>query len=814
MAKGNMLNGTVKGRIGNAVYYVKQGEQNIVKYNKEVANPRTGRQMYQRARFSNAGRFFTHGRQNYFKFAFEGKKISQSDFNAFIKANISRSVLISRSALQLGGYPAIGKFIMSQGSLQPVQCRVVNDYWQAAFDIAMPEGGINTIGKLSRALISTGNYKQGDILTFVFIWTSGSAYIPSAQPMGTANTTWHLKQFILNTTDSTPLSNYEMRAVSRVWDNTPLLTLTDLEDSQILGTSYSGFCCVHSRNTRSGLKVSTQELALGESMEEAYEYAQTSEYIDSVIADWQSTGNITYSPDAILKGSLSYSASPVTGITLAEVAGSQWQLSGNTFYTEEEIYPFNLLTPAAIMGVGVVPGMFQADNINGDAAAYVSFVQAAPNQVDVHIDSTSLPARVYAVRIYMMKVEQRIPICNIVWTSVTGEMEIEPFRLDTENWSINGNTLSLNTPYDSTGERFVIGFDSPDELSAENFSAEKTSGGDGTSMRFAVVDDEIHGAINVLSNTAGTYSYNVYYTHDGNKQLVAIVNFEVAPTSVAVADNERTIAYDSQDSKEESFFINPRPQLQVGDTLQVNFKLKAVGAVNSWECSFRSQQYTAGATNLYAQEVGQNVFEQGWLRYEANTHCYVSNGYLNNITFDLFNTTSTNDEYILTIQNVTIQHADGSSTHFDMSSDAPSKIVDFKSLQVGDVTFINQPFVVDYGSVASPQGMSKVAKGGILEITRYSTYLEYTEMYQSIFQNVRAVVTQGSESREFEGDRAVEIISLLSSEEYAEQFEDNTHRGIAIDCNRSWIQIGSPVNVKFYVYNTLLLFDFTITFTS
>lgn len=442
MAKGNMLNGTVKGRIGNAVYYVKQGEQNIVKYNKEIANPRTGRQMYQRARFSNAGRFFTRGRQNYFKFAFEGKKKSQSDFNAFMAYNINRSVLISRSALQLEGYPAIGKFIMSQGSLQPVQCRVVNDYWQAAFDVAMPEGSITTIGQLSRLLISTGNYEQGDILTFVYIWTTGSAYIPSAQPMGTASTTWHLKQFILNPADSTPLSNYEMRAVSRVWGEQNMLTLTDLEDSQILASSYSGFCCVHSRNTRSGLKVSTQELALGDSMQEAYEYAQTSEYIDSVIADWQSTGNITYSPDAILKGSLSYSASPVTGITLAEVPTSQWQLSGNTFYTDEEIYPFNLLTPAAIMGVGVVPGMFQADNISGDAAAYVSFVQAATNQVDVHIDSTTLPAGNYEVRIYMLQGEQRIPICRIKWTSVTEE----PVATITTNPVIsNATTIDFTT---------------------------------------------------------------------------------------------------------------------------------------------------------------------------------------------------------------------------------------------------------------------------------------------------------------------------------------------------------------------------------
>lgn len=553
MAKGNMLNGTVKGRIGGAVYYVKQGEQNIVKYNKEIANPRTGRQMYQRARFSNAGRFFTRGRQNYFKFAFEGKKQSQSDFNAFMAHNINRSVLISNSALQLEGYPAIGKFVMSQGSLQPVQNRVVNDYWQAAFGVAMPEGSITTIGQLSRLLINTGNYELGDILTFVFIWTSGSAYIPSAQPMGTANTTWHLKQFILNPTDSTPLSNYEMRAVSRAWGDQNLLTLTDLEDSQILATSYSGFCCVHSRNTSSGLKVSTQELALGESMEEAYEYAQTSEYIDSVIADWQSTGNITYSPDAILKGSLSYSASPVTGITLAEVPTSQWQLSGNLFFTDEEIYPFALLTPAAIMGVGVVPGMFQADNIKGDAAAYVSFVQSATNQVDVHIDSTSLPSGDYEVRIYMMKGEQRIPICRIKWTSIQG-------------------------------------------------------------------------------------------------------------IEVSVKDNGRTIELHSLESSEENFDITPAVDVLAGDVIHVDFHLKVVGAVNSWDCTCNTVAWDGSTEELAIEQAGSNMIPQGWLKYGDNSYADIVNGKFTYPQIDFKNPTETTGSYIATITAMRIVHANGTTT--------------------------------------------------------------------------------------------------------------------------------------------------------
>ena len=106
MAKGNIFMGTLKGRIGDQVLYVSKGEQNVIKYQKHVANPQSNGQMYQRARFSNAGRFFTRGRQAFFKFAFEGKKKGTSDFNAFMKSNINRSVLISKSALQVAGYPA------------------------------------------------------------------------------------------------------------------------------------------------------------------------------------------------------------------------------------------------------------------------------------------------------------------------------------------------------------------------------------------------------------------------------------------------------------------------------------------------------------------------------------------------------------------------------------------------------------------------------------------------------------------------------------------------------------------------------------
>lgn len=331
MAKGNPFMGTINGRIGDNVLYVSKGEQNIIKYQKNVTNPQSNGQMYQRARFSNAGRFFTRGRKAFFKFAFESKKGSQSDFNAFMKANINRSVLISKSALQLEGYPAIGKFIMSQGSLAVVNCRIVNDYWQAHFNIEAPSTMPQSVGDLSKLLIDTNNYQQGDILTFVFLNTSGGGLLPQVKPTGSYNTDWTIKQFRVNVADQTPLSSYEMRAASRSWDGKNYMTLTDLEDSQLLTSAYGGFVCVHSRNTTQGLKVSTQELAVGESMQDAIDIAMTDEYVYQVIENWRETDQVQVAPDAMLKGSISWQPSQVEDIELIAIPASQFALENGFF---------------------------------------------------------------------------------------------------------------------------------------------------------------------------------------------------------------------------------------------------------------------------------------------------------------------------------------------------------------------------------------------------------------------------------------------------------------------------------------------------
>ena len=304
MAKGNMLLGYSRGSVGDVTFSRLKGQQVARARNRKPANPQTNKQMYQRALFADVVKFFTRGNKNFYRFAFESKKASESDYNAFMRENVKRGVVISPAAFALYGYPALGNFIMAKGSLQPTVNRVVNDYWQTHFGVAVPESMPTTVGGLSSLLIATGQYMAGDILTFVYITTTYSGSLPSVSPEGEPVTTWDIEQFILDESDSTTLSTFGMRAVSRTWDDTAYLTLTDLEDSQKLGSAYSGFVCVHSRNATTGTKVSTQELMLGESAVEAIEDARQSAYINAVIAAWKTTDVTAVRSEAILQGSL------------------------------------------------------------------------------------------------------------------------------------------------------------------------------------------------------------------------------------------------------------------------------------------------------------------------------------------------------------------------------------------------------------------------------------------------------------------------------------------------------------------------------
>lgn len=121
MSKGNMLMGYARGAVGDLVFSRVKGNQVTKARNRQPSNPKTSKQVYQRAKFINAVRFYQRGVQNLFKFAYEDKTAQESDFNAFMRHNTARAVPVGKNASAETIYPAISNWITSFGSLNGPQ---------------------------------------------------------------------------------------------------------------------------------------------------------------------------------------------------------------------------------------------------------------------------------------------------------------------------------------------------------------------------------------------------------------------------------------------------------------------------------------------------------------------------------------------------------------------------------------------------------------------------------------------------------------------------------------------------------------------
>lgn len=297
MSKGNMLLGYARGKVGSMVFSRANGEQITRAYNGVPTNNRTVSQMLQRTMFITANKFFTRGNQNFFKFSFEDKRQNESDFNAFMRNNIKNASMISQYAFDEATYPALGRFLLTKGSLYGIPLEYREE--TGCFNIIITNDvTYGTIGSFSSSLIEEYQLQKGDIFTAVMISAEGSntANTPSILPLRRGIVRWTIKQFTIDPDNNSPLQNYfgdtiiinTERPVSRY-------ALRFGNDSENIQAA----CVTISRNTRRGVKVSTSQLVFNKQAINAFNASQTPEYKQDVINSWDAT------PESILEGSQS-----------------------------------------------------------------------------------------------------------------------------------------------------------------------------------------------------------------------------------------------------------------------------------------------------------------------------------------------------------------------------------------------------------------------------------------------------------------------------------------------------------------------------
>lgn len=305
MAKGNMFIGNGSGKVGNLVVATRAGEQITRVYQPRVANPKSYSQMVQRAKFANAVKFYKKAVQNFFKFAYEDKKKSESDYNAFMRHNVMNSTLLVKGNVDDAYFPALGRWQMSSGSLPNPFKIEKNNVGGFVFS---NDGFIDfrpTIGQISSTLIGQG-FNAGDIITFVLITspvTSLDFDLSNLYDSGLKQPEWLIVQFVVDTKDNRSISQANfvgsrvgglagfegnsMIAIGGViaWDG-------DFDDKM------AATCCIVTRKTGSGVMATNTTLFGNAIFNKMLSDAEGTDYENEVLVSWGAKEG------AILKGSI------------------------------------------------------------------------------------------------------------------------------------------------------------------------------------------------------------------------------------------------------------------------------------------------------------------------------------------------------------------------------------------------------------------------------------------------------------------------------------------------------------------------------
>lgn len=316
MAKGNPLMSQMRGKVGDLVFTRLAGEQVTRSRNRNPKNPRTIKQMAQRAALATAVEFYTRGVKNLFKFAFENKRPGESDYNAFVRANIGIVPVQSRKSL-VENNSVFGPFIMSQGSLAEPAFVFNLDYDHGALKVsALPAGGdVLTIGQLSKAIADVNGLQNGDIITIVSVCAPGDALTgdlegaisAGALQSGKGVQKWVVKQFTLDFSATALVSTLDIFTLDDVDEDAEVIPLNSnvFTGLDFADDSSASLAVIASRITPSGVKVSTSTMKMSTITATTSAIGQSADWKKYVASTWNTSTSLDVDPENILEGSIS-----------------------------------------------------------------------------------------------------------------------------------------------------------------------------------------------------------------------------------------------------------------------------------------------------------------------------------------------------------------------------------------------------------------------------------------------------------------------------------------------------------------------------
>lgn len=214
-------------KLGGVVLYQAKGQTLARELAAQVSNPRTDSQMEQRVKLANVVGVYRANR-NWMAGAFEDKKQNESDYNAFVRANLANSLVATSKPQAAAGAAVVAPYKVSSGSL-PVVEHVV-DANELVSNLYLGDLTLNsstTVAQLSQALINNNNgMREGMQLSLIVNVQQ------QAQETGIPYIVVRAYEMILNLSDS--------RLVSAFFNGVTLVASTSDTPALAMGTTQYG----------------------------------------------------------------------------------------------------------------------------------------------------------------------------------------------------------------------------------------------------------------------------------------------------------------------------------------------------------------------------------------------------------------------------------------------------------------------------------------------------------------------------------------------------------------------------------------------
>ena len=412
MAKGNIILGYLRGSIGDITFFRAKGQQLSRARNRAPANPRTVGQMDQRAKMACAVKFFSQVGANFFKYAFEGKKETESYFNAFVKNNIYLGGYIGKQASRVFDFPALGAWQISAGTLPEIVAPFPQSVRGVAFSVGTTSAtAITTVSALTSALIGSDSsrWREGDILTCLCYCATNYATLPTIYTdLGNRALTsvWQIR---LSTSNTSALPSLEFPILDMYFDCQ--LDSNGLSFVGSSGTEYTNnlycFGLVHSRNTPNGLMVSSSTIVAPQAPELlAIVSSQSGSYYNAVIADWQA------SEEAILQG----------GLTTASTYSAPLLLGRYNSNFEVSALPYDETVTSASQGSSLRLKVANGDNLKANMFTLEGAQHILPGTLTVSkLSAPNAPEDAYSLSVNLsqkMQVDDSFTVSfggKVIW---------------------------------------------------------------------------------------------------------------------------------------------------------------------------------------------------------------------------------------------------------------------------------------------------------------------------------------------------------------------------------------------------------------